>query len=167
MIVVREATRDDAPEFASMWLKLLYDNAQWAPTSDVPTTENLKHYMEIFHEYVSGYKDGIVMLAFDDDTPVGGLMGGEADFMTQRQLGRCAFIFGEWVHPDHRNQGVARELELAAYRWAQKNSNFDAVVYSIMAGNPNQQRIESGKAGGIPTHSETWYYTKIEDQKDG
>jgi GNAT superfamily N-acetyltransferase len=112
-VTIRQAQWEDRPIFAELWSHYLEDNYHEAGGQVLPSDENKLAYLKLFDSYTRGSLYGLVILAFDNERPVGVLLAGEeppSGFYLDTDLGRIIEIWGVWVDPDYRKQGISTRM---------------------------------------------------------
>lgn len=125
-------TQQHRPIFLILWkeyLKEQYDKG--APY--VANDWNLLTFLKLYDSYDRGSLFGGTLFAHEDDQWVGLLMGGE-DYPNGAQVetrwGKTATVWGVYIIPEYRKQGIGLKLTLAAQQRA-KDMGFDTMISTV------------------------------------
>lgn len=144
-VVIRVAESKDRARFAELYGKLLSDPR--GQGSYLPTERNLTFFLSLFDAYVSGAKDGVVLIVDEGACLMWGDLGVSDAFDTR--YGRAAAGLGTYLEPALRGKGLAGKMwDVAKEKIREKG--FDVVVGSVPIGNEPSQRALA-KLGIIPT----------------
>ena len=140
--MIRPATLDDRGHFLRLWAKLL--EGQYKDGSHVlPTLGNLYRCLDKFEAYVMGSQFGMcVFFEPPEARPVGVVMAGELavpdEFETD--LGKLATLWGVYVEPEYRGQGIALKLFAKTLEMGLERG-FESVETYARYSNPHGQRV--------------------------
>lgn len=129
------ATWADLPVFIQLWNRFLADEYSRGGLI-LPTEENTREFVRIFQAYTQGSLFGFCVVASRGGVPVGLLMAGEnfpggAAFETV--TGKCAILWGVYVEPEYRRQGVSWLLHEKALIYANE-LGFDSTISEVLLG---------------------------------
>jgi len=108
-IRVREAKPRDRGLFKKLWKSYLEEERETGGIM-LPTEANIETSAVMFDNYVDGTYEGVVLFVADKAV----LMYGDPGMVFETTLGKVAWGWGIYVHPDFREKGIAKELTKAA-----------------------------------------------------
>lgn len=137
----RHASKDDRDDFLRLWLAFLEEGV--AQGSHLMADDhNLGIFMQYFDAYVSGQLRGVATLWYPDEShsPVGALLAGEQFGTFEWHIGtpELATMWGIYVEPEYRGNGVSVGLGLYGARAAQK-LGFPGAKTGVRTNNPSGQ----------------------------
>jgi GNAT superfamily N-acetyltransferase len=159
-VTIRHATQADSQQFCRLWRAFLESECKRSPLSESPTNANINRYWEQFQGIVKGRVAGITLVAEANNKLVGVFMAADYATETERMGGRGVAISGEWVEPEYRQQGLAKQMESQALAWARDQGLWDFVVLVMNPDNKNKELLEAGRKGNpndMAVQAETWY----------
>lgn len=133
---VREAKDNDLDRglFATLWKEFLED--QFAKGSHIrPTDENVKVFLNIYDNYLSGKFAGVVLFVGLDAV----CMMGDTGNVFDSTYGKIAKGWGTYVRPNKRGQGISKRLREAGYNKL-REMGFDNVFGDLLLGNTEGEK---------------------------
>lgn len=134
---IRTATLADRAVFLSLWKDYMIAQAKAGGPIEV-CDENLLAFLGLFESYIGGSLFGATLIAWEDDTAVGLLMGGESPssgFHLRTTAGKVCTLWGVYVQPEHRRKGIGWALQDLGPKTARK-MGFDTMLSSVIASDP-------------------------------
>ena len=115
--MIYQATYQDRPHFLRLWAEHRKEQRDLGDSLHA-TTRNLLNFAGYFDSYTMGQMFGFCLLWTPDgeETPQGIIMFGEETKIGEWDTDRpkCAILWGVYVCPEYRGQGMGLKLELAA-----------------------------------------------------
>lgn len=134
--LVEPVTTHTRADFMRLWAQYL-EEIHTQGGLVLPTPENLQVFGDLLSSYVRGNLFGFGLLAHlpeEGRPPAGCLLLGEnpgAGLPLRTTLGKTATLWGVYVHPTHRRNGVARQLQDYG-RPLTKELGFQSVVSDLL-----------------------------------
>lgn len=157
MTLVREATLSDRSHFCSIYMEFLKDQHEGG-SHLLPTLHNLFLFRELFESYVSGSLYGLCIFWWpqEDDSPSGVVLAGEDQFPSDwdTDLGKTANLWGVYVQPTHRGQGITMKLFQRSLEIG-RDMGIETIRTYVKAGNIHGERV--ALAAGTSSHMEEHY----------
>lgn len=150
--MIRHATLQDRTTFLKLWGAHLLEQEKDG-SKLLATTSNLYKLLDYFESYVGGSLFGIVSIVEEDGEAIGICMAGEfaTDDHWDTTLGKLANLWGVYVEPDHRGNGLGVKL-FATVLERGRELGFDAVETYVRVDNKHGQRV--AKAFGTKVYIE-------------
>lgn len=151
--MIREATLEDRAEFLRLWASHMAEQEKDGSFL-CANRHNLYRYLEFFESYTLGNTDGIcIVYACDDGSLAGVILTGEFPGPNDWEvsLGKLATLWGVYVQPSHRGQGISMKLTAKCFEIGRERK-FDAVETFVRVSNVHGQRIS--RAAGNQVHME-------------
>lgn len=130
-------TREHRPVFLSLWREFLKEQYD-AGGPYLATDQNLLTFLALYDAYEQGILFGGCWFIKDDDRWLGVLLVGE-DYPNGRGLdtrwGKVATIWGTYIIPEHRKEGLAYQLQQAGQPPITQ-MGFDTMVSSVSRSMP-------------------------------
>ena len=148
--MIRTATLSDRPDFLRLWAEFMAEQEKEG-SHILATTNNLYRMLETFESYVTGGTGGLCLFwKTEEGSPVAVTMVGElpSSDMWDTTFGKTATLWGVYIQPSHRNEGITRELFRHAFGVV-SGMGFDSVETYIRADNLQAQEIIK-ISGGVP-----------------
>lgn len=111
--MIREATLNDRAPFSRLWMEFLKDQHEKG-SHILPSIANLARARNMMEVYSQGTADGLTLFWYPKgrEEPVGVVLAGTqlppSDWETD--LGRVAMLWGVYVEPEYRGQGITMKL---------------------------------------------------------
>jgi len=152
--MIRQATLHDRPHFLALWSEYMTEQEK-AGGHILANRRNLYQHLDIFESYVEGVVPGTCLLWEPGTTeiPVGLTLAGEfaGGEEWERSLGKVASLWGVYVQPAYRGQGIAVKLFQRALGIGLE-LGFDTIETYVRTENEHGQRV--AKAFGTVPHLE-------------
>jgi GNAT superfamily N-acetyltransferase len=110
---IRRATIKDRATFLGLWKEFMLEQEKLGSPVRV-TDDNLRLYANLFESYEIGSLFGACLLAYQKDRPVGLILAGEqppGGLPLETKYGKSATLWGVYVQPEYRRQGIAKKLQ--------------------------------------------------------
>ena len=158
--MIRLATLADRPSFMRLWAAHMAEQEKQG-SKLLASTSNLYRHLEMFEAYVLGITAGMCHIQSCDGEDVGIVMAGEClgGSNWETKMGRMATLWGVYVEPSHRGQGIAVKLFQACLAEGLK-MGFDSVETYVRLDNPHGQQVAD--AFGIKPY-QTQHLIKLRD----
>ncbi len=157
--MIRSATIRDRPQFLYLWGKFLSDQRKNG-SHLLDTPRNLHQFQGYFESYTFGALHGMVLFWHPEGEPepVAVVMAGEEAHPSvwETDLGRMAILWGVWVDPEFRGQGITAKL-FARAKVLGEEIGFETVETQVRLGNDHGERV--ALAFGTRAHSEVHFVT--------
>lgn len=137
VITVQPATESDVDDLVEFGAKLFAEDAAVHDTYIDLTWSEREGHADVAQLMSSD--DGLVLIAKDDGTAIGHLVGYCSPASSTRQPVRFAVLRSMYLLPSHRRGGVGRELVRQFRRWAAAQDCVEAHVSAYVANQPAQQ----------------------------
>ncbi|WP_255191429.1 GNAT family N-acetyltransferase [Natronobeatus ordinarius] len=138
--IVRKATAEDAPAIRELWDGYAAVLADYDERFEVDA-EGRERWQGYFTNSLVESSRGDVLLAERDGRVVGALevrvIGGHPVF----KFGQHGYVYGHYVHPDHRGEGIGTALLEAAEAWFRERE-LPFWRYDVLHGEPEEAFYE-------------------------
>jgi GNAT superfamily N-acetyltransferase len=136
-MIVRLATTKDLTQFDLLWAEYLEENHKQGDAV-LPSQSNKEFFRRVARIYMNNPQTGCVIMAFDGKVPAGVVMWGMPLFPSPIETthGVVAHGWGTYVRPEHRGEGVSRDMRDMAKGHLQA-IGCDTLVGSVRIGNAN------------------------------
>ena len=162
--MIRPATLDDRAHFLRLWAQFLEEQRK-AGSHILPTLPNLYRCLNVFERYTRGDQYGVCLFwEPEGGEPVGMTMGGSDIEPNQWEtdLGELCTLWGVYVDPSHRKEGIANKLTEAIFQRALEWGADHFETY-ILNNNAGSQKLIAG-ADSTPHISR--YIVSFRDAKE-
>lgn len=130
----------DEPSFRELWQQFAKQQAEEG-SLQLPNERNLEIHVSMFHTYVRGLVPGLVLLASDGNKDVGFHMEGEfEDGGFDLSIGRYTMLWGDYLLPEYRGQGISHKFYQAAMEWTYEQG-YTGGITGILVGGESVPKI--------------------------
>jgi len=134
---------EDRPHFLRLWAGFL-DEQRKSGSHVLPNLKNLYMCLEHFENYAAGrIRGGTVFYSPGDELePVAVVMGGDRGIPDEWEtdLGIMATLWGVYVEPEYRGQGIAIKLFRELFRVGLEQG-IDSIDTCVLAGNQHGEEV--------------------------
>jgi GNAT superfamily N-acetyltransferase len=147
----------DTQSFQCLWQKFAEQQFEEGSLA-LPNERNLEFHTSLFYDYVGGQVPGLVLLVSDGSKDVGLHMEGVIRGGLELSIGRYTMLWGDYLLPAYRGQGISHKLYEAAMKWTYEQG-FTGGITGILVGDKSVPQILEKVVDGTHGASKTRPYT--------
>ncbi len=139
--MIRTATLTDRSTFLLLWSEHMVEQEKDG-SHLLATTRNLYKHLETFESYVTGCTNGTCIFYEVNDKPIALVLAGAFQGLDEWEtdMGKIATVWGVYVQPSYRGQGMAVKLFQQCLKTALE-MGFDSVETYVRVNNAHGQRV--------------------------